>query len=105
MWSNQKQQKLFSFMSNLQTCYHFRLVDQHAGRKWLIHDTKYRKDNQLQSLELPCRISSRECKNDKKESKGNMFNPISKENVQGRKHLVVNLQNDNYFGKESLKCS
>ena len=32
-------------------------VDQHAGGKWLIHDTKRRKDNQLQSLELPCRIS------------------------------------------------
>ena len=32
-------------------------VDQHAGGKWLIHDTKHRKDNQLQSLKLPCRIS------------------------------------------------
>ena len=29
----------------------------HAGGKWLIHDTKRRKDNQLQSLKLPCRIS------------------------------------------------
>ena len=28
-----------------------------AGGKWLIHDTKRRKDNQLQSLKLPCRIS------------------------------------------------
>ena len=35
----------------------FQLVDQHAGGKWLIHDTKRRKDNQLQSLKLPCRIS------------------------------------------------
>ena len=49
-------------MSNLQTCY-FKLdsqnVDQHTdtGGKWLIHVTKRRKDNQLQSLELPCRIS------------------------------------------------
>ena len=34
-----------------------RLVDQHAGGKWLIRDTKRRKDNQLQSLKLPCRIS------------------------------------------------
>ena len=25
--------------------------------KWLIHGTKRRKDNELQSLELPCRIS------------------------------------------------
>ena len=60
MWNNQKQKKLFSHMSNLQT-YFFKLdsqkVDQHTGGKWLIHGTKRRKDNQLQSLELPCRIS------------------------------------------------
>ena len=31
-------------------------VDQHTGGKWLIHGTKHRKDNQLQSLELSCRI-------------------------------------------------
>ena len=53
--------KMFSLMSNLQTYYHFKLdfqkVDQHTGGKWLIHGTKRRKDNQLQSLELPCRIS------------------------------------------------
>ena len=35
----------------------FQKVDQHVGGKWLIHDTKRRKDNQLQSLKLPCRIS------------------------------------------------
>ena len=33
MWNNQKQQKLFSLVSNLQTYYHFKLdfqkVDQH----------------------------------------------------------------------------
>ena len=48
-------------MSNLQPncCLEidFRKVDQHAGGKWLVHDTKRRKDNQLQSLKLPCRIS------------------------------------------------
>ena len=48
-------------MSNLQTYYHFKLdfqiMDQHTGGKCLIHGTKHRKDNQLQSLELPCRIS------------------------------------------------
>ena len=53
--------KLFSLMSNLQTYYHFQLdfqkVDQYIGGKSLIHGTKRRKDNQLQSLELPCRIS------------------------------------------------
>ena len=48
-------------MSNLRpNCclkFDFQKVDQHAGGKWLIHDTKRRKDNQLQSLQLPCRIS------------------------------------------------
>ena len=48
-------------MSNLQTYYQFKLdflkVDQDTGGKWLIHGTKCHKDNQLQSLELPCRIS------------------------------------------------
>ena len=48
-------------MSNLQTYCHFKLnfqkVDQHRAGKWLIHGTKRRKDNQLQSLEFPCRIS------------------------------------------------
>ena len=43
-------------MSNLQpNCclkFDFQKVDQHAGGKWLIHDTKRRKDNQLQSLNL-----------------------------------------------------
>ena len=35
----------------------FQKVDQNTGGKWLIHDTKRPKDNQLQSLKLPCRIS------------------------------------------------
>ena len=52
---------LFSIMSNLQTHYHFKLdfqnVDQHTGGKWLIRDTKHRKDNKLQRLELPCWLS------------------------------------------------
>ena len=47
-------------MSNLQpNCcfkFDFQKVDQHAGGKWLIHNTKRRKDNQLQSLKLPCTI-------------------------------------------------
>ena len=41
-------------MSHLQTYYHFKLnfqkVHQHTGGKWLIHGTKHRNDNQLQSL-------------------------------------------------------
>ena len=48
-------------MSNWQTYLHFQLnlqkVDQHTGGKWLIRGIKRRKDNQLQSLELPNRIS------------------------------------------------
>ena len=48
-------------MSNLQTYYDFKLdfqkMDQHTGGKWLIDGTKHRMDNQLQSLQLPCRIS------------------------------------------------
>ena len=57
---NTKKSDSLSIMSNLQpNClkFDFQKVDQHAGGKWLIHDTKRRKDNQLQSLKLPCRIS------------------------------------------------
>ena len=54
-----------SIMSTLQhNCcleFDFQKMDQHAGGKWLIHDTKRRKDNQLQSLKLPCRISKLSC--------------------------------------------
>ena len=42
--------KLFTFMSNLQTYYYFKLdfkkFHQHTGGKCLIHGTKRRKDNQ-----------------------------------------------------------
>ena len=59
--SKYKKNPKLSIMSNLQpNCclkIYFQKVDQHAGGKWLIHDTKGRKDNQLQSLKLPCRIS------------------------------------------------
>ena len=48
-------------MSNLQTHYQFKLdlqkVDQHTEGKWLIHNIKHHKGNQLQSQELPCGIS------------------------------------------------
>ena len=50
----------YIIMSHLQpNCclkFDFQKVDQHAGGKWLIHDTKRRKDNQSQSLKLLCRI-------------------------------------------------
>ena len=32
-------------------------MEQRTGSKWLIHGTKRHKDNQLQSLELPSKIS------------------------------------------------
>ena len=59
--NNKTMKKLFSSMSNLQTRYHFKLDfqknDQHTGGKWLIQGTKHRNDNQLQSLEIPRKIS------------------------------------------------
>ena len=57
----QKNENILSSMSNLQPNWclkiDFQKVGQHTGGKWLIHDTKRRKDNHLQSLKLPCRIS------------------------------------------------
>ena len=44
--------KLISFQTRFQ-----KKMDQHTGGKWLIHGTKHRKDNQVQSLEQPCGIS------------------------------------------------
>ena len=56
--------KLFSIMSNLHTHYHltldFEKAGQHTGGKCLIHGTKHRKDNQLQSLEFHVEYPSRE---------------------------------------------
>ena len=58
---NTNNEDILSIMLNLQHNWclkiGFQKVDQHAGGKWLIHDTKRHKDNQLQSLKLPCRIS------------------------------------------------
>ena len=49
-----KNEDILSSMSNLQPKWcskiDFQKVDQHAGGKWLIHDTKRHKDNHLQSL-------------------------------------------------------
>ena len=53
--------KLFSIISYLQVYGHFNLdfqkVNQHTGYEWLIYGSKHRKDNQMQNLESPCRIS------------------------------------------------
>ena len=49
-----KNEDIPSCMSNLQPKWCLKIDfpkgDQHAGGKWLIHDTKRRKDNRLQSL-------------------------------------------------------
>ena len=76
-------------MPNLQTHYHFKLdFQKYTESKWLTHGTKHRKDNQLQSPEHPCRI----------DYEGNMFDPIFKRKVQGRKHPGgEQLQNQNYL--------
>ena len=57
---NTNNEDILSIMSNLQpNCLKidFQKVDQRAGGKLLIHDTKRRKDNQLHSMKLPCRIT------------------------------------------------
>ena len=51
MWNNQKQKNRFSL------CQTYKLT--FILGKWLIHGTKRRNDNQLQILELPCRISKK----------------------------------------------
>ena len=79
-------------MSNLQTYYHFKLdfqkVDQHTGDKWLSTAPNAARTISCKAWNSPVEYPSRECKHDTciKESKGNMFNPIFKENVQGQKH-------------------
>ena len=59
--NTKKNEDILSIMLNLQpNCclkVDFQKVDQHAGAKWFIDDTKRRKDNQLKSLKLPRRIS------------------------------------------------
>ena len=77
-------------MSNLQpNCcleFDFQMVDQHAGGKWLIHDTKRRKDNQLQSLKSPAEYPSWVPRCDIKGSVSTVLNPIFSKKVQGQKH-------------------
>ena len=77
-------------MSNLQSncCleFDFQKVDQHAGGKWLIHDTKRRKNNQLQSLKSPAEYPSWVARCDIKGSVSTVLNPIFSKKVQGQKH-------------------
>ena len=54
---NKKNEYILSSMSNLQPNWclkiDFQKVDQHAGGKWLIHDTKRRMDNRFAKPETP----------------------------------------------------
>ena len=52
-----KQWKVVLHYVTLTNHYHFKLDFQHPAGKWFNHGTKHHKDNQLQSLELPNRIS------------------------------------------------
>ena len=61
-------------------------MDTHTGGKWLIQDTKRRKDNQLQSLKLSAEYLSWVARCDMKGSGGTMLNPIFWKKVQGQKH-------------------
>ena len=91
-------------MANLQTYYHskidFQKVDQHTVGKWLIHGTERRKDNQLQSLEVPVEYHNRECTYDIKESEGNMFNP----NIQGEHPEPETKHGYGYIGADCFAC-
>ena len=53
----------------------FQRVDQHAGGKWLIHDTRRHNDNQLKSLKLPAEYPSWVARCDIKESDCTMLIP------------------------------
>ena len=58
----------------------FRNVDQHKGGEWLTHDTKRRKDNQLQkALNSPVEYPKRGFKHDIKESESKHV----QSNIQG----------------------
>ena len=81
-------------MSNLQpNCclkVDFQKVDQLAGGKWLIHDTKRRKANELQSLKFHAEYPSWVAIYDIKGSDGTMLNPIFWKRFQGQKHPNIN---------------
>ena len=79
---------------------------QHTGGKCLIHVTNVAKTISCKAWNSHVEYPSRECNHDIKESEDYMFNPIFKENVQGRYiQGVAHLQNQNYLVTENLKCS
>ena len=67
MWNNQKQQnKLFSFMTNLQTYYHFQLdfqnVDQHTGGSGWSSAPNATRTISCKAWNSPVECPIRECK-------------------------------------------
>ena len=92
-------------MSNLQTYYHFQLDfqkgDRHTGGKWLIRDTKRRK-NSCKAWNSPVAYPRRVCKHDIKESEDNLFSPTFE--VQGRNiHGVAHFAEQILLSSESVK--
>ena len=77
-----------SIMSNLQpNCcleFDFQKVDQRAGGKWLIHDTKRCKDSQLQIPKFPAEYPSWVARCDIKGSVSTVLNPIFSKKAQGQ---------------------
>ena len=99
---NTKNEDILSIMSNLQPNCCLKVdvqkVDQHAGAKWLIHDTKRRKNNQSQSPKLPTKYRSWVTRCDIKGSDGTMLNPSFWKKVQGQNILGgERLQNTKYL--------
>ena len=86
-----KNEDLPSIMSNLQPdrCLKvdFSKVDKHTGGKWLTHDTKRHKDNQLQSLNSLAEYPRWVARCDTKGFDGAMLNPIFWKKVQGQNIL------------------
>ena len=80
--------KFFSIMLKLQTHYHVKSYSQKVDRrtrgKWLIHEPNTARTISAKAWNSPVDYPSRECKHDIKESEGNVYNPIFKENVLGR---------------------
>ena len=87
---NTKNEDILSIMSNLQPNYwlkvDFQKLDQHAGGKWLIHDTKRRKAISCIAWNSPAGYPSRVARCDIKGSDGTMLNPIFWKKVHGQKH-------------------
>ena len=91
---NTKNEDILSSMSNLQPNWclkvDFQKVDQHAGGKWLIHDTKCHKDNRCKAWNSPAEYPSWVARCDIKGSDGTMLNPIFWKKVTVCCHWALN---------------